>query len=173
MLLSACRDVFENENSIELLGKVFSAIADLEHTLGRLTTALEFEKTALRYKYIQGDPVATNVSHFNIANYSIKSQGPWSDALAHRSAALLIAAAMQSGRAAPNLAALMQDLRNAGPEGRAALPADFAALCAAVEQVEGVRFREMIERLAGGPTECEELFRQVVADALEGANKSE
>jgi hypothetical protein len=46
-------------------------------------------------------------------------------------------------------------------------------LCATVEKIEGVRFREMIERLARGPAECGQLFRQVVARALEEASKPE
>jgi hypothetical protein len=171
--LRACRDVFERENSIDALGKVFSALADLEDEMRRPATAQNFEETALRYKYAQSDPDAAAVSHFNISNYINKSQGEWREALAHRLAAVLIVVVMQSGRAVRLFAALVRDLRNAGPEGSAAFPADFAALCEAVEKIEGVRFREMIERLAGGPAECDELFRQVVASALEEASKPE
>src|SRR5262249_8235114 len=167
------RDVFERENSIEMLGMVFSALADLEDDLGHPATARHFEETAFRYKYVQGDPEGAAGSHFNISNYITNSRGDRVDSLAHRLAAALIVLATQSGRATSGLAALVRDLRSAGLEGRAALPPDFAALSATVEKVEGVRFREMIERLAGGPTECEELFRQVVADALEAANKPE
>jgi hypothetical protein len=93
--------------------------------------------------------------------------------VAHRLAAVLIAVATQSGDAASDLGRLVRDLRHAGAEGRAALPSDFAALCATVEKVEGVRFREMIERLTGGPAKCEELFRRIVATTLEAANKPE
>jgi tetratricopeptide (TPR) repeat protein len=170
-LLFNCREVFDREKSLEGLGKVFSALANLEDDLGRSMTARDFEQTALRYKYAQGNPGDVLISHFNIANYIIGSQGSWSEAIAHRLAAALIAVAMHSGHAASGRAALLRDLRN--PEGCAALPADFDALCATVEKIEGVRFREMIERLAGGPAECEELFRQVVARALEAANKPE
>jgi tetratricopeptide (TPR) repeat protein len=172
-LLRACRDVFERENSIEMLGKVFSALADLEDKLGRRMTAQDFEKTALRYTYAHGDPDSAHISHFNISNYITRGQGDRHEALAHRLVAALIDVAMRSGRAAGSLGALVQDLREAEPEGRAALPTDFAALCATVEQVEGVRFREMIERIAGGPAECDELFRQVVAAALERASNPE
>jgi tetratricopeptide (TPR) repeat protein len=157
-LLRACRDVFERENSIEMLGKVFSALANLEDDLGRSVPAQQFEKTALRYKYAQSDPRGANISHFNLSNYITKGQGELREVLGHRTAAVLIAIATQSGDAAGDLAALARNLRDAGPEGRAALPVDFAALCAGVESVEGVRFREMIERLAGGPAECDEPF---------------
>jgi hypothetical protein len=172
-LLRDCREVFDRENSIEMLGKVFSALAALEDELGRSLTALHFGETALRYTYTRGDPDDAAIGHFNIANYIIKRQGPWSDALAHRLAAVLIGVALQSGRAARNLATLVRNLRDAGPEGRTALPPDFAALCATVEKIEGVRFREMIERLVGGAAECDQLFRNVVATALEAANKPE
>jgi len=172
-LLRHCRDVFEHENSIEALGAVFSALANLESTLGRPMTAQEFEETALRYRYAHGNPDAAAVSHFNISIYIVNRGSEGGKALAHRLAAALIAVAMQSGRAAGCFSALARHLRLTGPEGRAALPADLGALCATVEKVEGVRFREMIGRLAGGPTECEQLFQQVVATALEAASKPE
>jgi hypothetical protein len=131
--------------------------------------AQQFQETALRYTYAQGDPGDALLSHFNISNYIIKSCGPRNEALAHRLAAVLITAAIQSGRTRQYFVALVRDLRDGG----AALPADFAELCATVEKAEGVRFRELIERLVGGPAECDELFRQVVTHALEAANKPE
>jgi len=167
-VLFACREVFERENSIDALGAVYGALAQLEDARGHPETAQGFEKTALRYKYTHGDPASAAVSHSNIAEHFIKDHGARSEALAHRLGAVMIGKTMGSGDAAQWLAALAGDIRRAGPEGHAALPADFDALCAAVEKVEGVRFREMVERLAGG-----ELFRQVVAEALKLAEKSE
>jgi tetratricopeptide (TPR) repeat protein len=171
-LLRHCREVFELENSIEMLGKVFGALADLEDELGRPETGQQFLKTALRYIYAQGDPDGVGIGHFNLSTM-IESQGSWSGALAHCLAAVLITVAMQSGRAPGYLGAIVHNLRSAGPGGSAALPTDFDALSATVAKVEGVRFREMIERLAGGPAECDQLFRQVVASALEEASKPE
>jgi tetratricopeptide (TPR) repeat protein len=171
-LLRHCREAFERENSIEMLGKVFSALAELEAGLGRSITAQDFEKMALRYKYAQGQPDAVRLSHYNISNYIVNSRGAWNEALAHRFAAVLIAFAMQSGHAVDHLVQLMLHLRGAGPGGRAALPGDFAALCTTVEKIEGLRFREMIEHLAGGPAECEGLFQRLVTGALEAATKS-
>jgi hypothetical protein len=113
-LLRHCREEFERENSIEMLGKVFSALADLEANIGRPLTAQQFEETAFRYKYTQDDPDNAAVSHFNISNYIIGSRGEWRDAFAHRLAAVLINVAMQSGRAVGNFAALVHDLRNPG-----------------------------------------------------------
>jgi tetratricopeptide (TPR) repeat protein len=174
-LLYACRDVFEREHSIGLLGKVYSGLADLEHHLGRPATAQQFEKTALRFKYTtESGPDSVGVSHFNIANYIIGSYGAQGEALAHRLAATLIVVVMESPRAASGFARLVRDLRNAGPVARAALPAmDFTALCATVEKIEGVRFRAMMERLAGGAPQCDQRFQQLVAAALEAATKPE
>ena len=172
-LLFACRDVFERENSVEGLGKVFLALADLEHDLGHAMTAQQFGETGVRYVYTRGDPADAVAAHYNIGEYIKSSEGERSEALAHRLAAALISVATGLGEVAGYLAALASNLRGSGPEGRAALPADFAALCATVEKIEGVRFREMIERLTGGPAECDQLFRQVVSAALEAANKPE
>jgi hypothetical protein len=147
----------------------------LEHHLGRPATAQQFEKTALRFKYTtESGPDSVGVSHFNIANYIIGSYGAQGEALAHRLAATLIVVVMESPRAASGFARLVRDLRNAGPVARAALPAmDFTALCATVEKIEGVRFRAMMERLAGGAPQCDQRFQQLVAAALEAATKPE
>jgi tetratricopeptide (TPR) repeat protein len=171
-LLVHCREIFEREDDLDSIGITLSALADLEHRLGRLSEAQNFGEAALRFLYISNDRGQIAACHHNLAVY-IGDLKRVSEALAHRVAAVLIAVAMQSGRAAGNLAALVHDLRNAGPEGRAALPADFGALCATVEKIEGVRFREMIERLAGGPAECDQVFERVIATVLEHANKSE
>ena len=93
--------------------------------------------------------------------------------MAHRLTAALISVATEAGSAASYLAALVQDLREAGNAGRAALPADFAALCTTVESIEGVRFRELMERLVGDSAQCEALLQQVVAWALEAVSKPE
>jgi hypothetical protein len=172
-LLRACRDVFERENSIEMLGKVFSALADLEDELGRPVAARQFQKAALRYAYADGNPVDAAANHFNISIYMMNSQAPRREVLAHRLAAVLMVAAIRSGQAGPYFSRLARDLRDRGSESGGELPADFDALCATVEKVEGARFREMIERLAGGNAKCDQLFEEVVAGAVEAANKSE
>ena len=54
----------------------------------------------------------------------------------------------------------------------AVLPANFAMLCATVEQIEGVRFRELLERLAAGQTNGDELLKEVVAMAVEAMDQT-
>ena len=49
-LLMECREVFESEGDLRGLGKVFSALADLEDELGHRDRAIRHEQTALRYQ---------------------------------------------------------------------------------------------------------------------------
>ena len=91
-------------------------------------------------------------------------------ALAHRLVAAMMAVASSSGYAPELLDYVAAHIRASGESGRAAVPADFDALCKIVEQVEGVRFGEMMRRLAGGATACEQLFQAVVAAAVEVAS---
>ena len=44
-----CRRVFEQHNHVEMLGRVFGALADLEDDLGHYDRAVEAEHNALRY----------------------------------------------------------------------------------------------------------------------------
>jgi hypothetical protein len=65
---------------------------------------------------------------------------------------------------------LVDDLAAFGSQARAHFPADFAALCATVEAVEGVRFGEVFDRLvtsldySGGLPDA--LLQKVLAGAL-------
>jgi hypothetical protein len=70
---------------------------------------------------------------------------------------------MQTTRAAQAAASLASDLRFAGAPGAAALPADFVTLCDAVEQIEGVRFRELVEKLAADRVSGDELLQRFLA----------
>jgi tetratricopeptide (TPR) repeat protein len=171
-LLVHCREVFERENEVEGIGVVLAALADLEYRLDRFSEARNFYEAALRFLYITENPAQIATCHHNLAS-SLGQIHRVSEALVQRLAAILIGAAAQLGRAGDYGAALVNDLKRVDLKYRAALPADFATLCATVEKVEGVRFRKTVERLAGGPAECDELFQQATTALLELANTSE
>ena len=165
--------MFERENAIDVLGRVFSALGDLEDKLAHRAEARRFEETALRFKYFAGDPRSIAVSHFNLSNYIIRDKRAWRDVVAHRLAAVLISVLTRGGEGGTIIRGLLRDLRNARPAGVAAvLPANFAMLCATVEQIEGVRFRELLERLAAGQTNGDELLKEVVAMAVEAMDQT-
>lgn len=86
-LLLRCCDVFERENSIEMLGDVLSALAGVEDKLSGLTTARRLEEAALRYQYIQLAPSLIATSHFNLTNYLTSLKAAWHQIMAHRLAA--------------------------------------------------------------------------------------
>ncbi|HXW24974.1 MAG TPA: CHAT domain-containing protein [Xanthobacteraceae bacterium] len=166
--LVGCRAVFKRENLIQELGMVFTAFADLEDELGHTAAARRFEEAALRFHYIAGNPSKLRSSHFNLSKYIILDKGTWRDALAHRIAATCIAVLTRSGRAYVNIAALSNDLQRVGPAALSdPIMRDFAALSAMVEQVEGVRFREIVERLAPQQITGDDLLKQIVALAIE------
>ena len=133
-----------------------------------LQKAKSLAQAALRFKYVQGEPSAIQVSHFNLAGFLIEGGGDRRKALAHRLVGAMIAIASSSGRAPKNLASLAADIRASG-EGRAALPGDFDALWNIVEQVEGVRFGELMRGLVGDAAACDQLFQAVVEAAVKGA----
>ena len=164
-LLLRCRDVFEQENAAAELGIVFSGLADLEDKLGHNEAARSFEQTALRYKYAAVAPEGTSISHFNLANYLTRAGSDWRDVLAHRLASAMVSGVTGSAGLTRRIAALAGDLRRAGDQASAALPAGFAALCAPVQQVEGVRFRELILRLAPDEAALNHLLQDIIASA--------
>jgi hypothetical protein len=165
-LLLECRAADEATNDVARLGMVFGALADLEGTLGQCYEAVRFQQTSLRYTYIGSEPEGCLVGHCNLANYLMGIRTAPHAVLAHRLAGTLIGIVTRSGYTPQNLAALAHDLRRAGAP--VALPANFAALCATVQEVEGVRFRELMERLTrGGTPDLDALLREVIAKVTE------
>jgi len=160
-LLDECRAVFERENALPDLGRIYSALGSLEVMTGSIEEARRFEESALRFKYAAGviDDVA--IGHFNLANRLIWEGRDFGAAVAHRLAAVLLRVATRSARAEPNKATLRSDLLSTGKPLHDVLPADFDALCAIVDAVPGARFRQTMNSLVKGAPD--ELMETVIA----------
>jgi len=140
-LLEYCRAVFERENGVYLLGAVYTALASLEYLEDHSASAVRFQQTGLRYNYQSGRPEDCAISHSNLANYIERAEGNAPDiVLAHRLAAGGIYWQIGSGK-------LSITIRNLARSSLPPAPPSFAQVCAIVEQIPGVRFQEMFERL--------------------------
>ncbi len=166
-VLEASLTTFQSENAIPQMASTYSALADLEDDLGHYDAARGHEERAFRYKYMSIDPDATAISHFNYARYLSRTAAEPRLILAHRLAAILLFAVTQSGQSASSVTALAQDLRDLGPNAAAALPGDIATLCAAVEQIEGVKFGDMLRRFIADDAQATELLQAIIAKAQE------
>ena len=143
-LLLSCRAIFEAERDIEMLGKVYGALADLEDETGDRAAAVRFEEVALGYTYQVGEPEDCAISHHNLASY-LKRQGADPAAvLAHRLAAAAISLQMQSGL-------LATSVRNLANSDLPPAPPAFVDVAKRVEAIEGVRFRALFERFPALP----------------------
>jgi hypothetical protein len=146
-LLIGCRAAYEEAQDLGGLGKILSALADVEDELGHLERAVDLEREALRFKYASADPEAVGVSHHNLANYLQRGGGAEPGLVgAHRIAASVIAAAIGSQGYLPvGLAALGRLLATAPDR----VPRSFAQVCALVGQVPGVDLAGLLARLPG------------------------
>jgi len=165
-LLHACRAVFEQEGDVAYLGKVFGALADLENRLGHGGQAIAFSDTALRYSYLAGAPEDCAIGHFNLGELLMRGGGSPEPALAHRLAAGVIDFQSGSGHLLSTRPTLAQHLASFAPD-PPPLPASFDELCRMVEAVEGVRFRELFERLPRRAASGDEALWEVVRLAQE------
>ena len=167
VFLEDCLATFQRENAIPDMGRTYSALADVESALGHHAAACGLEETGFRYRYISSGPDDVSISHFNFANHLTHTAAEPCVILAHRLAAILLRAVTQSGQSASSVIALAADLRRLGPDAAAALPGDIATLCATVEQIEGVKFRDMLRRFIGDDAEATELLQAIIAKAQE------
>jgi hypothetical protein len=159
-LVVSCREEFEHQHDLRNLGMVAGAFAGLEKSLGQLGEARQFRETALRLAYSDGAIEQIAGHHFNLANDIESGGGAWSEVLAHRLAATLINDVVQSGVLDLNRTVLTRNLDQAS---RKAFPSDFAALCGTLECTDGVRFRELVDRLIEGRMTGDQLLQQVLA----------
>ena len=141
MLLHECRRTYEAHSAVKELGGVYSALADLEDELGSLPQAIKFEETALRYSYQIPNPSNWAISHFNLANYLLKSGR--ADSFPHRLTAGVIQRQTSDGRFNITLEALSRHVT----EPKTHIPNSFDELCSVIAQVDGVRLREMFDLL--------------------------
>jgi hypothetical protein len=145
-LLYTCRAIFEAGHDVEMLGRVFGALAILEYELGHQPQAIGFVETALRYTYLVGNPEDCAISHHNLSIYLQRAGRDRKVTLAHRLAAGVIRLQTNSGELTSMLQNLARNFAACAPD-LPPLPEDFAEMCRLVEGVEGVRFRELFERL--------------------------
>jgi hypothetical protein len=155
---------------MEMLGGVFSALADLEDTLGHHVQAIDFVETALRYTYLAGNPEACAIAHHNLSNCLQRAGRDWEVALAHRLAAGVILLQMGAGKLPSTLQNIAEDFAACAPD-LPPFPDDFDELCRLVEAVEGVRFRELFERLPRRAATGDEALAAVLQGAQEIAQR--
>ncbi|HEX8456060.1 MAG TPA: CHAT domain-containing protein [Pyrinomonadaceae bacterium] len=157
-LLEHCRDTFEQAGVINQLGRVYSGFAELEAYAGRPTSAIQFEQTSLRYLYLSGQPEACAISHNNLANFINQAGGTPDEVLAHQLADAIICFQINSGGFATSL-------QNLAASPLPAAPPSFAQVCDTVEQVQGVRFRELFtmlpKRMPDGDAAIEAIWKLV------------
>ncbi|WP_086922024.1 NB-ARC domain-containing protein, partial [Variovorax sp. JS1663] len=169
-LLLHCRRVFEAERDPEGLGKVFSALAELEDKTGAPDKAAGFERWALGYKYQVGDPDGCSISHHNLANYLERSTSESPQALAHRLAATVLCVQICSGHLPVTLRALAS--RNLSPR-----PLAFADVVRQVEAVPGVRLAALFERLprtfADGDAALATIWQMALEEREQRAGKTQ
>ena len=141
-LLLSCRAAFEAARHTRMLGKVYGALADLEHHTGDSAAAVRFEEVALNYKYMAGKPDACASSHLNLASFLERQGIDPATILAHRLAAAVIWLRTGSG----SLRYALNNLANSEPPPTAPT---FAEITRSIEEIDGVHFRELFETFPG------------------------
>ncbi len=158
-LLFRCLGVFKRDGTNEELGMVYSALASLEVELQHPEQSVRHETAALRYRYATGDPDGCGISHFNLAIYLMRTNAEARLALAHRTASAIIRYQTGEGRLASTINSLRRYLAGGS---RGDVPASFDEICALVEQIEGVRFRELFSALPPRAATGDEALRAVL-----------
>jgi hypothetical protein len=162
-LLLNCQQVFEDHGDIPNLGKILSCRADLAQERGRVQDAIRLEHASLRLEYTNPDPDPIASSHHNLANYLAKAGADPVVRLAHRLAsATFYQATGQAQELVETVQALARDLRELP---HVPPPSTIAAVASQVQQVEGVRFAEVITVLAGDTSAAERALTTVLETA--------
>lgn len=154
-VLGACRAVFEAEHDFAHLGKVFTALAELEDD-GADGSVVErdFLRIALAYSYQAGSPVDCAIVHGNFGSSLSRQSATSLEGLAHHLASALIHYQAQSGY-------LATSLRNLGRVPASIGRLSFAEVAARVEAIPGVRWRALLDRLPRTASDAEAALEAV------------
>ncbi|MGV8127799.1 MAG: CHAT domain-containing protein [Methanothrix sp.] len=159
-LLHFCRTVFEKENSIPDLVKVFGALSILMDNKNLPDSAIRFGKMALRLAYKAQNMEDISIMHNNLGNYLAKTGS--TEGLAHHLVEAMLSYLGDRDIQATTLKHLSIDLIQFGSQ---AIPATFDQLCDRVEQVEGVHFRELWARLPKRAEDGDQLLKEIIEAA--------
>jgi hypothetical protein len=162
-LLLDCRQVFQDANDTEALGKTLGALADTEDERGHGDTAIRMERDALRYTYLAGDVIGIAVCYHNLGDYLRRHARQPAPALACLLAAALIRVLTGAGGVGRSVGAAAEDLREFGAA--ATPPADVAALCGQVGEIPGADLHRLLTALAPDPAATEQALRELITQA--------
>ncbi len=153
-LLQGCRNVFQNENAVRDLARVFAALADLEDAVEHSAVATLLAQTGLRHAYQAGDVDTLTLLHANLAGYLLRRGASPDLALVHRLAAALLASQSRSRL----LETILEDLAAGDlPDG---VP-KYEKLAAVLEENRAYRFRAIVENLSGPAATPQEALSDV------------
>ncbi|WP_322763237.1 CHAT domain-containing protein [Frankia sp. Cr2] len=162
-LLADCQQTFADTGDITVLGKVFTARADLADTRGQHPDAARLAQIALRLIYTHPDPDAIAVSHHNLANYLGRTGADRAAVHAHRLAATTLYRLIgDTDRAASSLRALAEEVTT-DPDSPP--PATVAGLAAIVDQTDGVHFAALIDGLCPDRATADQTIRDIINTA--------
>ena len=160
-LLIECRQVFQDGNDIEMLGRTLTALASTEAQRGHGEAAILMERDALRYNYLAGNVPSIAVSYHNLGGYLYRHAGQPGPALACHLTAALVSALTGVGDARNSVLSAVNDLRDLGPAAR--LPSDVASLDAAAGEIPGTDLPGLITALAPDLEAAEQALRAIVS----------
>jgi hypothetical protein len=164
-VLLACRQAFQEVGDIQNLGRVLTALADLESERGNGDAAISLQKEALRYNYCTPNPGTIAVSHHNLGTLLGSHARQEQVALAHHLAAALLRAisgsSWNSSYLKDSIFNAVGDLQALSEE--AAMPEDVAELCDQVSAVPGVDLAHLVTRLSPQPGVADKAYQELAA----------
>jgi tetratricopeptide (TPR) repeat protein len=158
-VLRQCQAVFEDTEDIVLLGEVFRQRAEVRNALGRPDDALTMAQAALRYSYQSPNPSALADGHDAVARYLAANGHPAHACLAHRTAAIVLRAAVAHAEGGNTIVDL-SDLLKYGPD---LIPRTLRDLVETVQQMPGVQLDLVLRFLVPDDADRDELFDRAVS----------
>jgi hypothetical protein len=132
---------------------------------GNVSSPIRTQEIALRNAYVEGDPQRCAAHHLNLANHQEASGSEPTTFLAHRLAGGVLLFQADSDLYADALGDLAVSFVRFAPR-QAPLPDSFDELARIVETIDGVRFREVVDRLSqDGGADGEEAVHAVAGMA--------
>ena len=157
--------VFHDARDAEMLGKIFSALAEVESRRGHGDAAIRLERDALRYSYLARDvrDIAANYHNHGIT-LRIWARRPSLSLTCHL-AATLVGDLTGTGDIHKSLPAAANTVREMGAY--IVPPRDVAHLCDRLAEIPGTDLPALIAELSPAPAVAEQTLRDIIAKVRE------
>lgn len=159
-----CREVFERERDVAMLGLTLGTLARIEERAGRLRTAIEFAREAVHHACLTRDAIGAARGYDDLAEYLEEARDDQSAVFGYRLAGAVVRFQLNLRWLPFSIRLLARDLTRMQAD--QVPPSSISDLTATLGPQDGADFGRLVKHLPGGPRGADSSAAEVMRRTL-------